>query len=442
MKERVITFDKAIPELIRLIEDSSSELKDLEKIFVIRDLLGRMRLFVESRPAAGTAVERALLDLARAARERLGPWALPEHEAILHGDDLTFDWSDDLDAAMLLREERPQVRLLDRQVTGMAWGRAEDPGVPGTTPRLVFYSLKGGVGRSTALAVTAWHLAAQGRRVLVLDLDLEAPGLSTSLLPPPNQPEFGLVDWFVEDAVGQGDHCLDKMISSSPLGRELPGEILVVPAHGNEPGDYLAKLGRCYLDLPLPTAVQPDRWERRLLRVVHALEQRTDSDITLLDVRAGLPDLAAVPTTSSAAEILLFAIDTEQTWAGYRILFDFWNRVGVIRALRERLHMVAAMVPETQREAYLSGFRERAWDLFLTFAYDHSTPNEELLDDVFTFDLADETAPHTPIPVNWHRGFASLRDLNRVDTTLVTAAFGNFLQFIDGLLPAAIGNRL
>jgi tetratricopeptide (TPR) repeat protein len=41
-----------------------------------------------------------------------------------------------------------------------------------------FYSFKGGVGRSMALVNLAYALAAKGRNVLILDMDLEAPGLS------------------------------------------------------------------------------------------------------------------------------------------------------------------------------------------------------------------------------------------------------------------------
>ena len=44
-----------------------------------------------------------------------------------------------------------------------------------------FYSYKGGVGRSTALLNTAYALAGRGRHVLVLDADLDAPGLSEFL---------------------------------------------------------------------------------------------------------------------------------------------------------------------------------------------------------------------------------------------------------------------
>ncbi|MER7270388.1 FxSxx-COOH system tetratricopeptide repeat protein [Micromonospora carbonacea] len=42
---------------------------------------------------------------------------------------------------------------------------------------VTFYSYKGGTGRSMALANVAWILASNGKRVLVVDWDLEAPGL-------------------------------------------------------------------------------------------------------------------------------------------------------------------------------------------------------------------------------------------------------------------------
>jgi cellulose biosynthesis protein BcsQ len=42
---------------------------------------------------------------------------------------------------------------------------------------ITFYSYKGGVGRSMILANVAWILASNGKRVLVVDWDLEAPGL-------------------------------------------------------------------------------------------------------------------------------------------------------------------------------------------------------------------------------------------------------------------------
>lgn len=48
---------------------------------------------------------------------------------------------------------------------------------PGQGQVVTFYSFKGGTGRTMALANVAWILAANGRKVLTADWDLESPGL-------------------------------------------------------------------------------------------------------------------------------------------------------------------------------------------------------------------------------------------------------------------------
>ncbi|KAB1909743.1 tetratricopeptide repeat protein [Micromonospora tulbaghiae] len=48
---------------------------------------------------------------------------------------------------------------------------------------VTFYSYKGGTGRTMALANVAWILAANGKRVLAVDWDLESPGLSRFFAP-------------------------------------------------------------------------------------------------------------------------------------------------------------------------------------------------------------------------------------------------------------------
>jgi len=48
---------------------------------------------------------------------------------------------------------------------------------------VTFYSYKGGTGRTMSLANVAWILAANGKRVLVVDWDLESPGLDRYFAP-------------------------------------------------------------------------------------------------------------------------------------------------------------------------------------------------------------------------------------------------------------------
>jgi cellulose biosynthesis protein BcsQ len=61
---------------------------------------------------------------------------------------------------------------------------------PGPGKIVTFYSYKGGTGRTMALANVGWILAAAGHRVLLVDWDLEAPGLHRYLHPLLVDPEL------------------------------------------------------------------------------------------------------------------------------------------------------------------------------------------------------------------------------------------------------------
>src|SRR5213078_2270205 len=86
--------------------------------------------------------------------------------------------------------------LAQQAINASGYSKAQrgKPGIPRT---VTFYSFKGGVGRTTALTHVAWMLAMRGRKVVAVDLDLEAPGLS-SLLNLTPMPEHGIVDYFYE----------------------------------------------------------------------------------------------------------------------------------------------------------------------------------------------------------------------------------------------------
>ena len=77
------------------------------------------------------------------------------------------------------------------------WNRALQMGPEtvgsATFPTLHFYGYKGGQGRSTCLALLARALANDGWRVLVADLDVEAPALDVLFALPHAEPEASLV---------------------------------------------------------------------------------------------------------------------------------------------------------------------------------------------------------------------------------------------------------
>ncbi|MEQ1438001.1 ArsA-related P-loop ATPase [Fontimonas sp. SYSU GA230001] len=415
------TFDKILPAAAEVLTAEADLVAQLDWLVINRDLNGRVRFIVPESIEANDALRAKIEALYQALTERIAAHAYPVATGILFEANV-----DDACAggARFPLEAFDKVWIADRLATEGNWAQIA-PETQGA-PRVVFFSIKGGVGRSTALAACAWKLAQLGKRVLVLDLDLESPGLSSSLLPPERQPLYGITDWLVEDLIDQGDALLEAMIATSDLSRD--GQIYAVPAHGADPGEYIAKLGRVWMP-KVHSDGRRESWSMRLQRLLQRLEARIQPDIVLIDSRAGIDEVASSCVTDLGANlILLFALDGSQTWNGYEILFKHWLRSSVATQIRERLQTVAALVPELDPTAYLADLREHAYDLFLETLYDEVSATD---DEGWSFDLASEIAPHQPWSVRWHRGFAALRTLHgrlaQIDDEEVRHVFGDLI---------------
>jgi MinD-like ATPase involved in chromosome partitioning or flagellar assembly len=73
---------------------------------------------------------------------------------------------------------------------------------------ITFYSYKGGAGRSLLLANVAWLLASNGRRVLVIDWDLEAPGLHRFFHPFLHDPELNNSDGVIDAIIAYAESAV------------------------------------------------------------------------------------------------------------------------------------------------------------------------------------------------------------------------------------------
>lgn len=416
-----VLFQSALDKSVKVTRNHSDELGD--EVILVRDLRGRIRPVIKGSPKDFEA--KKLKAYKKELGEELGAYGFDKGNALLFSAELA-------EAEVVFREKREvaeenglKIFLLDRQIIGQDWMR-DTIRRKSINPRITFYGIKGGVGRSTALVNWAWHLAEQGKRVLVFDLDLESPGVSSTLLPVEHLPDFGAVDWFVEDGVGQAEAIEPELVGISPLAQELPGEVMVVPAYGRLTGGYLPKLARCYAEF---SGSQPMSWAERLNRLVEVLEQRHSPDLVILDSRAGLHDIAAVLVTRMDADALLFGIDSAQTWAGYRMLFEHWNRHPNVSAFRQRLQMVASLVPETGRDEYLRRYGEHAWDVFRDQLYDDAGPDDL---EAFSFDLHDEAAPHAPWPIFWHRALQEFDPAEGgIDARTAQESLGRFMELAD-----------
>lgn len=256
---------------------------------------------------------------------------------------------------------------MDRRLVGADWLRPPSPAAP-PPPRFVFASLKGGVGRSTALCVAAAELAARGQRVLAVDLDMEAPGLGAMLLDEKTVPEFGLIDALVESGLSPlDDGFLADLVGPSALA-DRRGRIDVVPAFGSRSlrnaGDVLAKIARAYAD-----HVSAEGKVSTILDQVSSLVERLRSsqryDAVLVDARAGLHETAAAAILGLGAEVFLFGLDEPQTFQGYAALLAHLSRFvphdGPIPEWISRLTMVQGRAASVESRI---AFSEKCGTLF------------------------------------------------------------------------------
>lgn len=395
-------FDEALNGAVALA-DAWAVAHD-ESVVVVRDLLGRNALALASTPPE---LEIAALrqDLIAACHPFVGgdPIILLDEMFAPH---LISD-SPDLQPAPFTLSSSGRVSVIERGTMGADW---LNPSQPPSGRRVTLYGFKGGVGRSTATFALAQNLAQRGLVVLVVDLDLESPGVSTMLAPSLDDlPEHGILDHLVEHAMGNAAR-LDLVAQSSAVGQlAANGEVWFSAAAGRPApnASYLDKLSRAYLDLPPSAALDrgPLPFGARLEAAISACEEQVlaksrQPDVVLLDSRSGIHDIAAVAITQLSTLSFLFATDNPQTWQGYSELFERWRTRLVPEersALRDRLQMVAALVPQQDRDGYLARFADRAQECFANTLYDDES---SMQNEAFNFAPQDEAAPHFPLPIH------------------------------------------
>jgi hypothetical protein len=310
-----VRFDDSL----RLLVDAvAAELGDegVAAGIALRDISGRL-CFFSAKALAPETTQRLTSQL----HAVLGPYARADRILFTPTDPgYAAIWSEP--STIRCRVGGRTIRLVDRRLTGADWLRSPADVAPGP-PRFVFMSLKGGVGRSTALSVVAAHLASRGGRVLAVDLDLEAPGLGPFLLNDETVPEFGALDFLVENNFGELDDTFyADLLGPSGLAPQ-GGRIDVLPAFGkrslNHPEDVLAKLGRAYAE-----NIRPDGTIATVLDQIRALiDHFADTkryDAVLVDARAGLHETTAASVLGLGADVLLFGRNERQTFDGYAAL--------------------------------------------------------------------------------------------------------------------------
>ena len=209
-----------------------------------------------------------------------------------------------------------------------------------------FYSFKGGVGRTMALVNVAVDIARQGRRVLAVDFDLEAPGLDTFDLPRPAAPTPGIID-FVNAYLATG-HApkVEDYLFEFPRAANGDGNLWIMPS-GAHRESYAADFAR------IDWGNLYEKHDGYLLFEDMKEQWRTTirPDYVLIDSRTGHTDVGGICTRQLPEGVVVLFFPNAQNLRGLTKVVRDIRAEG--RGPRQRsidLHFVMSNVPDLDDE--------------------------------------------------------------------------------------------
>ena len=210
---------------------------------------------------------------------------------------------------------------------------------------ITFYSYKGGVGRTLALVNIANRLAEFGKKVCVMDFDLEAPGLNHKYKHNiKGNIERGLVDYIYEFAINDKLPDSIKEYAVEVNSNKKQNNITFIPAGNSEQGEYWKKLSRIswwdlfYLDnsegIPF------------FLDLKAKIEAEFNPDYLLIDTRTGITEISAITMSILADRVALFAVNNDENICGTQHIIRTLNKKeNNLFDVNKDIHFVLTRIP-------------------------------------------------------------------------------------------------
>ena len=210
---------------------------------------------------------------------------------------------------------------------------------------VTFYSHKGGVGRTQALTNIAYLLAQSGRRVLIVDFDLEAPGLDTINLADNSESSSKGVVEYVQEYMDTGIAPKVEDFVYEPWGEQGAGSLFVMPA-GLVNDDYGARFNAIDWE-----SLYENQDGFLLFEDLKAQwNESFKPDYVLIDSRTGHTDVSGICTRQLADAVVLMFFPNKQNLRGISKVARDISQHQVPRENKIKTHVVMSNVPDLDDE--------------------------------------------------------------------------------------------
>lgn len=221
---------------------------------------------------------------------------------------------------------------------------------------VTFYSFKGGVGRSTALAFVGNILATRGQKVVMMDFDIEAPGLSF-LAPsgvPREAPSLGVLDYLHQRYLTPDQNVPTIAECVRHIDMPTRGELYLVPAGEYNEG-YIHRLA----DLDIRVLYQ--REKKPVRELLDDVKKYLDPDVILIDARTGFTEIGAIALFDLADLGVVCFTPNEQSFAGLHWVANAASKQRSYRGFPDLRFLLTPMPAVAPSQQQLWVTRTAAW---------------------------------------------------------------------------------
>ena len=216
---------------------------------------------------------------------------------------------------------------------------------------ITFFSYKGGTGRTLAATNYAVYLAKLGLDVVILDFDLDAPGVD-SKFPGFTLPEgqLGLIDYILRfqrdgSAPGPIDEILCRIPIPSPREDCAVG---LIPAGDYLATDYCAKLN----ELDWAKVFSDERGVAFFQLFLQRINKELSAEVLVIDSRTGFSEIGGLCTQQLADETVILSSLASESVKMTRHLAKIIRESEIARQLNKQVEtkIVVSRVPKPSRD--------------------------------------------------------------------------------------------
>lgn len=343
----MVHYDKILDTAVRIIEELWKEEKKAVA-YVIQNVYGKLQVYVDIDD------ENLITNMKSLLEDEIGCW-LGACGSLQKNSFVKAEIESYIE---MQSASRDRIWIIEKYLTNVYWNESavKNKKMDLKSKLICFYSYKGGVGRTTTMVMSAIEMAKKGKKIVMIDFDLEAPGVA-SIFPDESISQYGLLDYLIESSVYGNELQIDEYmynVSDYCHVNQDGGEIYVIPAYGKIVDNNAELYRKCLMrfNLDMPVYMESSTPIDGLLKKIDAFIK---PDYIFIDTRSGFHQIGGITLSRYSDMAVLFFYGSRQNVEGMKMVLPALKSNGTPFILVNSKVPANDEVAAIERRIYLDG---------------------------------------------------------------------------------------